>query len=121
MSVKQGFSLVTKNIYSITDRRIVASYALCVAYASYALKEFRTNQDLNKFWTNQTYTAEKEMFGDAFSEDGNNIIGWFMAHGAEYGVYLELANDRKYAAIWPIVLKYSYMFKKDLAKIWGAT
>ena len=29
----------------------------------------------------------------------DNVIGWFLAHGIEYGVYLELANDGQNAAI----------------------
>jgi hypothetical protein len=107
------------NIYEIYDRKTAAIYALCEEYAARALADFRSNQDANYYWTNQTYTAEREMFAEAFREVGDQTVGWFMAHGAEYGVYLELANDRKYAAIWPTVLKYSYLFKKDLEELWG--
>lgn len=120
MAKPLDFRPIMSNIYAIYDRRVAAVYALCEEYAARALQDFLSNQDLNKYWINRTYTAEREMFAEAFREVGDKAVGWFMAHGAAYGVYLELANDRKYEAIWPIVLKYEYLFKKDLERIMGA-
>lgn len=116
---KPDVSGVVRNLYEIYDRKTAAIYALCEEYAARALADFRSNQDANYFWTNRTHTAAREMFAEAFREVGDQAVGWFLAHGAEYGVYLELANDRKYAAIWPTVLKFESLFRKDLSELWG--
>ena len=59
------------------------------------------------------------MFSNAFRT--RNSIGWFMAHGINYGVYLELANDRQNAAIVKIVKELLPEYKKGLKKIYGST
>lgn len=108
------------NIYKIYDRKVATIYALCEEYAARALQRFLSAQDINVFWVNRTFTAEREMFAEAFREVGDKAVGWYMAHGAAYGVYLELANNRKYAAIKPIVEYFYPSFMADLKRVMGA-
>jgi hypothetical protein len=55
------------------------------------------------------------MFSNAFI-DGNDV-GWFLSHGVQYGVYLELANDRQNEAIRPIIRELLPQFKKDVEEL----
>jgi hypothetical protein len=49
--------------------------------------------------------------------DEKDTVGWFLAHATDYGVYLELANDRKHAALLPTTLRYYSRFMRDLKSI----
>jgi len=70
------------------NRRRASVQMICLQFAGKALKEFRTRQARDEFWDNQTFTAMDSVFSDAIKGQGNDV-GWFLAHGVEYGVYLE--------------------------------
>lgn len=107
---------VKKNIRAIYKRRIEATVALSEYYAGVALQEFRKEQSGNAFWTNRTRTAVNTVFSGKIEE--TNFTGFFLAHAVEYGVYLEMANDRKYEALRPVVSSLVQKYKKDLRRIW---
>ena len=111
-----GADNVRRNIKNIADRKLIATVALCNYYAGYAQQKFRERQASNAFWNNQTNTAYNQVFGESFL-DGNDV-GWFLSHAVKYGVYLELANDRKHEALRPIVQELLPEFEKDLIRIW---
>ena len=121
---------VPDNIKKIIEQRKVKLYALSLSYAGKAINIFRQRQaggnsknDFRQsqvgsngaFWANQTDQALKKMFSNAFI-DGNEI-GFFMSHGVEYGVYLELANDRQNESIRPIMLELAPEFFKAVKEI----
>ncbi len=117
MSVTQ----VKKNINDIYRRRRAAVYALALDYAARAINFFRSVQppkpnSQGLFWTNRTGQAAARMFTGA--ELDENSVSWFMAHGVQYGIYLELANDRRDAAINPTMVKFTRFFIKDLNKLY---
>lgn len=91
-------------------------YALSLEYAARALNDFRRRQAQEEFWKNQTFTAMNTVFSDAFIT--GNVIGWFLAHGIEYGVYLELANDGKNQALRPVVVRFAKQFYEDVEKLY---
>ena len=96
-------------------------YALSLDYAARVINFFWSVQPPKPnseglFWTNRTGQAAARMFTDA--KIVNNVVSWFMAHGVQYGVYLELANDRRYAAINPIMVRFTRFFIKDLNKLY---
>jgi hypothetical protein len=108
---------VKRNISGIYDRRKAALFALSLRYAALAVSTFRARQTNDKYWENQTFQARDSMFADAFFI--TTSVGWFMAHGIEYGVYLELANDRKNEAIRPIIAELAPKFYADARRIYG--
>jgi hypothetical protein len=124
---------VARNLDAIFARKRAAAFALCLAYAGQILSEFRVQQlvgpgggswidryngrGTGRYWNNQTETAAKTVFADAFT-DGDDI-GFFIAHLVEYGVYLELANDRRHEALRPLIEKFYPLFKRDLAAIYA--
>lgn len=110
---------VKKNIKKIYNRRRAALYALALDYAAIAIRYFREVQppkpnSQGKFWYNRTGGAAARMFTKPYIE--KNIVGWIMSHAVQYGVYLELANDRRNEAIRPIIKRYAGRFFRDAEK-----
>jgi hypothetical protein len=106
LAISNDINRVTGRIKTIYDRRRAYLYALSLAYAGYAIRRFRARQPAAKgargrYWTNRTGQAAARMFTRAFM-DGDSV-GWRMSHGVKYGVYLELANNRRNEAIRLIV------------------
>lgn len=113
-----GTAKVNNNIEAAFQRKRAAVYALCLHYSALALKYFRAEQERNRFWTNRTGLAKDTVFSGAFKE-GQDIIGWFMAHTLQYGVHLELANDRKYEALNPVIKVFYPLFRDNLEKLYA--
>ena len=114
-SLVEGIEAVKKNISSKFEQNKVKIYALSLSYAAKAINRFRAQQDGNVYWDNQTGDAKNRMFSGAFIE--KEVIGWFLSHGIQYGIYLELANDRQNEAILPIVQVFAQPFFDDVRKI----
>jgi len=115
----EGIADLKHNINVIYNvRKAAAVYALCTYYAAMALQYFRAQQATQQYWNNQTHLAMDTVFSRAFRE-GNEAMGWFMAHTQQYGVKLELGNDRRNEAIRPIIERYYSRFRSDLEKIYG--
>lgn len=108
---------VKGNIRAIYRARIIASYALCRYYAELALQNFRRAQSSSEYWNNRTNTAYNTVFADTI--EGKDEVGFLLAHKVEYGVYLELANDRKHEALWPTIRDLDSAFEIKLREIWA--
>ncbi len=117
MSARDDAEKVKRNITSIYERRRAAVFALSLEFAAKALNDFRQRQSSGEFWTNRSNVAKDTVFSDAFLSD--NIVGWFMAHSVEYGVYLELANNRQNEALRPIIRKWVKPFRKELKALYA--
>lgn len=109
---------VVKNINLIFEKRKASLIGLCHQYAAEALKTFNLAQGDNFFWNNQSFQAKDSVFTGVLQE--SDFIGFFIAHGKEWGVYLELANDRQNEALRPIINAMFPDFIKDVKKIYGA-
>ena len=109
---------VGKNIEAIFKRREIALFALCTEYATRALQNFRKEQEGDKYWNNLTFQTMDRMIAEAYTEE--DALGWFLAHTVEHGVYLELANDGKHAAIKPTIDALMPEFKADIKRIFGS-
>ena len=107
---------VSKNIENLYDKRRVAVYALCLNYAARVIRYFRQEQRQEWYWDNQTNIAMNTVFSKAFKED--DTLGFFLAHTQQYGIKLELGNNRQHAALNPIINKYLPKFQADLAKLY---
>lgn len=110
-------SEISDNIKAIYDRKRAAVVALCNFYATKAVKIFNDNQKNSAYWNNQTFQAKNNVFGGDIDE--KDFVGFFLAHGKEYGIYLELSDDRKNEALRPIINSLWADFKKDLQEIYG--
>jgi hypothetical protein len=113
---------VKRRVRSIYEKRRAQIYGISLQYAAMALLNFQMQQRMaphsfGNFWDNQTAQAAARVFSDAF-RDGRSV-GWFLAHGVYYGVYLELANDRKHESLRPIVQHYAGRFLADVRKMYA--
>ena len=113
---------VKGNIRGIFERRRAWLYAQSLAYAGLAIRNFRARQPAGRgargrYWVNRTGQAAARMFTEGFMD--RRSIGWFMAHGVDYGVYLELANDRRNEAIRPTVEKFGRQFMDRVRAYYG--
>lgn len=106
---------IEKNILGVFDRRRVALIALCFRYAGVALREFRARQSAREFWNNQTGTAYAQVFAREIV--AKDFVGFFLSHAVEYGIYLELANNRKHEALRPIIFGLEKDFIEDVRKL----
>lgn len=113
---------VGQNIANIFERKKAAAVALCLYYAGLILAEFRKRQGdavgQGEYWDNRTTSAARSVFSDGIVDDEE--IGFFIAHLVEYGVYLEIANDRAHEALRPLIEEFYPQFKKDLDEVYGA-
>ena len=102
---------VKNNISKIFETRKAKLYALALSYAGQAINKARKEKE----WTDRTSQAVERMFTKAFIDDDE--IGFFLSHGVIYGIYLELANDRKYEIIRPVIAELAPKFLEDARKI----
>lgn len=66
-------------------------------FANTAASKLEDSAKENRPWTDRTSSARLRMKGKAFKV--NNGYKLELAHGVNYGVWLELANEGKYAII----------------------
>lgn len=112
----RGIDKVLGKTSQIFERRRAALYALSLRYAAEALNDFQRVQGQNGYWINRTGTARDMVFSDAYLEGSD--VGWFIAHGVEYGVYLELANNRDSEALRPTINKFAKPYFNDAEKLY---
>lgn len=104
-----GVNEVKQKIRSVYERKRMAVYGISLEFAAMAWEYFMRQQpprpnEPGNFWHNRTAQAAARVFFEAFMT--GNSIGWGGAHGVDYGVYLELANDRKHESLRPIIQRY---------------
>ena len=116
LALKRQVENITKNFATISNRKVMATIVLCKYYQARSVETFRRFQIHGVFWNNQTSTAYGNVFAELIATDTE--VGFFIAHGVDYGVYLELANNRKNEALRPIVMDLEPQFMSDLKRIW---
>jgi len=94
--------------------------ALDQFYAVLGLNYFRSEQppSINRqgrWWFNRTGQAALRVFTDTIRE--RDVMGWFIAHGVFYGIYLTLANDRQNDALLPVIKRFVGRYLKDVQKL----
>lgn len=110
-----GLTKVQKSIGDAFERKKVAAFALASSYSVKMLDLFRERQSGNYYWQNRTTQAMNRVSTRAFR--GKYELGFYIQHGVDYGVYLELANDRKHAALYPLVNEFAPKFYADLRRL----
>ena len=113
-----GGDEVIRNLKDWAERRRVAIVALAQDWAG--TLEARAKK--NAPWKDRTSNARNGLFGEAeISGFWRDEVLIKLAHSVEYGVFLELANDGKYAILKPtldaaipeIYATYEKLWKDD--------
>jgi len=68
-------------------------------------------------WINRTFRAARTVYAD-YGVDGEKVY-FSLYHTMSYGVYLELAKNRKYAVLEPIIRSLAEPFMKDVKAVFG--
>ncbi len=106
-----GSNEVNRNLRAMSDRHKAALYALSQRYAA----QMEAYAKVNARWQDQTSLARKGLFGYSMSRNQSLITR--IAHTMDYGVYLELANQGKYAILLPTVKRFVADFIEDAQKV----
>ena len=93
------FSELYESLEKLPDRLEKA----VMAYGKTSAQKLRTLAVKNRPWTDRTAHARQRLHASAKRIDTGIRIT--LAHGVEYGVYLELAHEKRYAVIYPTLLK----------------
>lgn len=112
-----GKEYSSANLNAIFDRKIASLHAYAKVLAEEALQEMQTEQAGNEYWNNETRQALQRLFSDSFLKEDS--VGFFLAHGVEYGVFLELANDRQNEILRPKAEKFALKFKLFAQDLFG--
>lgn len=84
-----------ENLSRMLDRVSDALYA----YGRMAAASLQGEAQRSRPWTDRTAQARQRIKGYCVRTDHGVRI--YLAHGVDYGVYLEFANEKMYAVIYP--------------------
>lgn len=68
-------------------------------YGETASKQLEAEAKKNRKWIDRTGQARQRLQGGSELRPGKLVI--YLQHGVDYGIYLELANEKKYAIVYP--------------------
>lgn len=122
MSAVTDSRTVTVKLKGIIDGREKAILASARARLGQTLQAFHERQPSGQglegeYWNNQTSEAANAVFGETYRT--KTEIGFFIAHGVKYGIYLELANNRRNEALRPLIEEYGVKFIESAKRIMG--
>ena len=87
--------------------------AAVLMYASTKAAELQSKMKINRPWTDRTNMA-KTLLSAKVSQPDKTKIRITLAHGVEYGIWLELAHEKNYAIIAPTINQESPRVIEDL-------
>ena len=87
--------------------------AVVLMYAATKASELEYKMKQNRPWTDRTNMA-KTMLNAKVSQPDSNIVRITLAHGVDYGIWLELAHGKNYAIIEPTIRDEGPRIVEDL-------
>lgn len=87
--------------------------ALVLMYSATKAQELESKMKVNRPWTDRTGMA-KATLSARVSQPDEKTIRITLAHGVEYGIWLELANEQRYAIINPTIQQEGPKLIEDL-------
>ena len=102
-------STLKKNL----DEMSVKLGAVVLMYASTKASELQGKMKLNRPWTDRTRMA-KALLTAKVSQPSKQLVRITLAHGVEYGIWLELAHEKNYAIIAPTVREEGPRIVQDM-------
>jgi hypothetical protein len=102
-------STLKKNL----DKMSVKLGAMLLMYAATKASQIEADMKIKRPWTDRTGVA-KALLKAKVSQPNKDTIRITLAHGAEYGIWLELANEKNYAIIAPTINQEGPRIVEDL-------
>lgn len=87
--------------------------AVVLMYAATKASDLQSKMKLNRPWTDRTNMA-KALLSAKVSQPDKDRIRITLAHGVDYGIWLELANEKNYAIIAPTIREEGPRVVEDL-------
>lgn len=87
--------------------------AVILMYSATKASELQAKMKVNRPWTDRTGMA-KGMLNAKVSQPSSNIVRITLAHGVDYGIWLEIAHEKNYAIIAPTVREEGPRIISDL-------
>lgn len=92
-----GFRIDAGNLLSSLETVQYKSQLAIKMYATEGAKKFQNYAKTHKRWINRTGHAQQRLTGYVETKgDKTNVC---IAHGVDYGIYLELDHERRYAIL----------------------
>lgn len=98
------------------DKMSVKLGAVLLMYSATKASELQAKMKLNRPWTDRTNMA-KVLLNAKVSQPDKNTIRITLAHGVEYGIWLELAHGKNYAIIAPTIRDEGPRIVEDLGNL----
>ena len=95
------------------DKMSIKLGAVVLMYAATKASELQSKMKLNRPWTDRTGMA-KALLNAKVSQPSKEVIRITLAHGVDYGIWLELAHNKNYAIIAPTVREEGPRIVEDL-------
>lgn len=73
----------------------------CYMYCDTVSKDFESYAKANRPWTDRTGNARQRLKG--YADRVENGARACIAHGVDYGIWLEIAHEKRYAILEPTV------------------
>ena len=87
--------------------------AAVLMYSATKASQIEADMKINRPWTDRTGMA-KATLNAKVSQPNPTTVRITLAHGVDYGIWLELANEKNYAIIAPTVRKEGPNVIRDL-------
>ena len=91
-------SLLSKTLEEMKPKIRTATLMFAIREA----QQLRSYMQINRPWTDRTGEAKRRL-NTAVSQESEDVIRITLAHGVDYGYWLEVAHERKYAIIGPTI------------------
>ena len=105
-------STLSKNL----DKMAVKLGAVVLLYSATKAEEIQYKMKANRPWTDRTGLA-KTLLSAKVSQPSKNIIRITLAHGVNYGIWLELAHGKNYAIIAPTIREEGPRIVEDIGDL----
>ncbi|MBQ0112199.1 MAG: hypothetical protein KBT03_03625 [Bacteroidales bacterium] len=98
ITFKYNQSTLSKNL----DKMSTKLGAVVLMYCGTKASELEAKMKVNRPWTDRTGMA-KATLNAKVSQPDKNTVRITLAHGVEYGIWLELAHEKNYAIVAPTI------------------
>lgn len=101
MAMRVNVSKVASGLSNLKEKIVIASEM----YASTKASEIEAYAKSNRKWTDRSGLAKANIRAEV-SKPQSNYIRITLSHGVDYGIWLELAKEKRYAIIKPTIEKF---------------
>lgn len=104
------------NLNKNLDKMATKLGAVILMFAATKASELESKMKINRPWTDRTNMA-KATLSARVSQPDSKTVRITLAHGVDYGIWLELAHGKNYAIVAPTVREEGPRIVEDLSDL----